>query len=59
MKFYIDAGEEASAKDTSGDNFYEFRLNYPAGQSVIYSFEKVGETAIVWEQIGAVEYVKQ
>ena len=59
LDFYRQAGEEASAENVEAGDSYELRFSYPAGQSVIYTFERVSENAILWKEGGIDEYVRQ
>ncbi|NVN17486.1 hypothetical protein GUA46_03955 [Muricauda sp. HICW] len=60
LKFYSDAGEEASTEETKTDGSYRLTMNFPAGQSVIYEFSRKSDSVIVWEnQASKPEFIKQ
>lgn len=53
------AGETVSASDESTSDYYSVELNFPAGQTVIYSFNKLTDNQINWTTVSASVYTKQ
>ena len=59
VEFWLDAGEDASASDSSTNDSYRLELNFPAGQTIIHVFNKISDTEITWEASPTTVYVKQ
>ena len=59
VEFWLDAGEEASANDSSTNDSYRLDRNFPAGQTTIHVFTKISDTEITWESGPGSVYVKQ
>lgn len=59
LKLGADAGQTVSAKDESTSDYYSVELNFPAGQTVIYSFNKLSDNKINWTSSPSSIYTKQ
>lgn len=59
LETFSASGQDVSANDESTDNSYKVTLNFPAGQTAIYSFTKISNTTIRWNQGGGINYTKQ
>ena len=59
LEQFGNAGETVSANDESTSNNYSAELNYPAGQTVTYSFNKLSDNDISWVTISNIVLVKQ
>jgi|AntRauMFilla1563_2_1112583.scaffolds.fasta_scaffold102701_1 hypothetical protein len=49
----------ASASDESTATTYDIRLNFPAGQSAIYSFELSSDNTLRWDQAASIPLIRQ
>jgi len=59
LKLGADSGQTVSASDESTSNYYSVVLNFPAGQTVTYSFNKLSDNEINWTTISTSVFIKQ
>ncbi|MFH6767529.1 hypothetical protein V8G56_02180 [Gaetbulibacter aquiaggeris] len=59
LELGADVGEEVSANDESTSDYYSVELNFPAGQTVIYSFNRLSDNQINWATVSGSVYTKQ
>lgn len=60
LEFSLDSGLDASASDNSTENFYSITLNFPPGQSISYTFDRISNTEIQTTTSGVTaSYIKQ
>jgi hypothetical protein len=53
------AGEKVTVEETISSTLYSAKINYPMGQSVTYTFNKISNTEIKWEASAGVVFIKQ
>lgn len=60
LQIALDSGSDASASDNSTDNSYSITLNFPAGLSTSYTFDRISDTKIQTTTSGVTaSYIKQ
>lgn len=59
LQLGADSGQTVSASDESTSNYYSLVLNFPAGQTVTYSFNKLSDNEINWTTISTSIFIKQ
>jgi hypothetical protein len=52
-------GEKVTVEETISSTLYSAKINYPMGQSVTYTFNKISNTEIKWEASAGVVFIKQ
>ena len=58
IKQFTDAGQNVSTNEEMDENSYSIILNYPAGQSVTYSFTRISDSKITWDAVNNSVYIK-
>lgn len=60
LELILDSGLDASASDNSTENSYSITLNFPPGQSISYTFDRISNTEIQTTTSGVTaSYIKQ
>ena len=59
LELGADSGQTVSANDESTSDYYSVELNFPAGQTVVYSFNRLSDNQINWTTVSSLVYNKQ
>lgn len=59
LQQFSNGGQDVSASDSHSDTEYTVTLNSIGGQTTIYSFSKISDSEITWENVSNSSYKKQ